>query len=225
MRTVKHVVALLLVVSILVPILPISCLAEGVAYAAGQASSWHATSMEWVLAAAEEGDRLQGGEWEYVLLDEGRYAVITGHSGSDAQKLSAPAMLGGADVVGLAAGALADHTALESLALPGNLMAIGGGAIPGGVVVEGYNASYAQDWARSNRYAFRSLSQWDFMDGVVDYADIRGDAFVRVSRSEVRLRALEASRLQAGSLFFLLDPDNPYQVSYYKVDSVAEVPL
>ena len=103
------------------------------------------------------------------------------------------------------------------LRLPGNLMAIGDGAIPRGVVVEGYNASYAQDWARSSRYAFCSLSQWDFMDGVVDYADIRVDAFVRVSQSEVRLRALEASRLRVGSLFFLLDPDNPYQVSYYKL--------
>lgn len=119
MRTVKHVVALLFVVSILVPILPISCLAEGVAYAAGQVSSWHAAIMEWVLTAVEGSSRLQGGEWEYVLLEEGRYAVITGHSGREAQKLSAPAMLGGADVVGLAAGALADHAALESLALAG----------------------------------------------------------------------------------------------------------
>ena len=225
MKNAKITVALTLILCLMVQIMPMNVLAEGAAYAASLLQRGEtAPEMDRVLqAAAEAGETRQNDEWTWLLLADRNLAVITGHRGTDARQLTVPVRLGGADVVGLAAEALADHAALEVLALPGNLRAVGERAIPPGVVVEGYNASYAQSWAEQRRYAFRNRSEWDFMQGVVDFADISTDAFVRVSQYEVRLRSLEAERLHTGSHFFLLDPNNLYQVSYYTVETMSDV--
>lgn len=162
------------------------------------------------------------GEWVYAVIAPENYAVILAHTNPSVRTLSVPDRLGNADVVALAQGALEDHKALESLSLPGNVNAVGEGAIPAGTLVRGYHGTYAHGYALENGYAFQSLSEFDLADGVIDYGDIRTDAFVRHSAHSLTLRKLEASRLQPGSVFFLVDPNNAYQISYYRVVSMTE---
>ncbi len=225
MHAVKSMIAMLLVVCIVTGILPVEVFRAAVAYAQ-EIQSYEPGDFSAVLAAAKErkegGGASTQGEWQYVVLPEYNYAVITGHTNASAEDLTVPDMLGGADVVGIAEGALADHASLISLMLPGNLYAIADNALPQGIIIKGYNASYAQTYASRNAYAFERVAEFDFRGGVVDYADIRTENFVRVSQYEVRLRALEAERLAVGKRFFLIDPNNAYAVSFYQVAAISD---
>ena len=162
------------------------------------------------------------GEWIYAVIQPENYAVILAHLNTGAKTLRVPDRIGGADVVAIADGALQDHHVLESVTLPGNLNAIGDDAIPAGTLLRGYHGTYAQKYALKSGHAFQNLSEFDFADGVIDYADIRVDAFTRHSANSLTLRKLEASRLTQGSVFFLVDPENAYQISYYRVASMTD---
>lgn len=172
------------------------------------------------LKAAETYAAADDGEWQYVVLPEENFAVITGHRDQGDGQLDIPAVLGGADVVAVLDGAFGGHDALCSVTMTGNIYYAGENAIPSGVTVRGYRGSYAEKWAADHRHAFENLSKLDFVDGVVDCSDIDPENFVRHDEKRIDLRALEACRLKAGSVFFLLDPLNQYAVSYYKVESM-----
>ena len=171
---------------------------------------------------AQEVEALREGDWLYAVVEPEHYAVVLGHADASAQELTVPAVLGGADVVAVAQEALSGHKALESISLPGNVNAVGQRGIPAGTLVRGYHGTYAQTYALGNGHAFQSLSEYDFARGVIDYADVRREAFVRHSAYSLSLRALEAARLRVGSVFFLIDPDNAYQISYYRVLALEE---
>ncbi len=231
-RFLKVTLSLLLAFCCILQVSPVNLLSQNAALAesepAAQANNADggqppaASDFSWALAAVAGQETLTEGEWRYALLPEYGYAVVTGHADTTAVSLTVPKTLGGADVVALATGALGDHQRLESLSMPGNLNAVSEDAIPRGTTLLGYSGSYAQRFARDTGYAFTSLSEYDFVDGVVDYADIAPAAFERVSQYEVRLRALEAARLTVGTTFFLIDLNNPYQISYYSVASMRE---
>ncbi len=215
----KKLTSLLMVLTLLTSYLPAEMMRSAYAELAAQSRAVYGDPMDWVLSA--QGEARTSGEWSYYVIQPQQYAVITGHADASAQTLSVPAVLDGADVVGLAGGALADHSSLESLRLPGNVNALASDALPRGVTILGYNATYAQRFAQSAGYPFQSLSTYDFLTGVVDYADVATHAFQRISAHEMRMRELEAARLDVGSRFFLIDPANPYQVSYYRVTTIS----
>ena len=170
----------------------------------------------------EKGNELKEGPWRYVVTEDGAWAIVTGHGDTSARKMAVPQTLGGADVVALAAEALADHDALEQLDLPGNVNAIADNAIPLGTTLRCYNGSFTQSYASEGKYPFQSLSRWDFVTGIVDFGDIQVGQFIRYSQYSLLLRNLEAMRLTVGSQFFLLDPENLYQISYYKAEAIED---
>lgn len=174
------------------------------------------------LAQSGEYSAADDGEWQYVVLPEENYAVITGHTDHGSEQVDIPAELGGADVVALLDDVFSGHEVLCSVTMTGNIYYAGADTLPRGVTVRGYHGSYAEKWAMDHRHAFENLSQMDFVDGVVDCSDISEYHFTRYDQTHVDMRALEARRLQKGSVFFLLDPYNPYAVSYYKVETIGE---
>ena len=170
---------------------------------------------------AGKGETADDGEWQYVILPESGYAVITGHRDHGTARVNLPAVLGGADVVAALSGTFAGHAALEDVQFSANMYYADSDTLPRGVGVRGYHGSYAQYWAEKNRHAFENLSEYDFVTGVADLTDIDVNHVERISASEVRMRELEASRLRVGSVFFWIDPDQPYTVSYYRVTGIA----
>ncbi|MBR1685767.1 MAG: leucine-rich repeat protein [Clostridia bacterium] len=157
------------------------------------------------------------GEWQYLVLPEYGYAVITGHTDQGTQAVTVPDVLGGADVVAMLENVFAGHSRLCDVTFSTNLYAVAEGALPRGVTVNGYHGSYAQRWATQYGHPFANLSALDFVAGVIDCSDMDSSHFVRKSSTEVTMRSLEASRLQVGSVFFLPDPDDLYAVAYYRV--------
>jgi len=222
-RTVRMLTMLLLVACFAAGAVPVEAIRAAVVLAES-AVSGGADGFGWTLEAAKKlaGDGvLSEGEWQYVLLPEQNYAVVVGHLQAGAADVTVPDRLGGADVVAIAGGTFDGHGKLMSVMLPGNVYAIEKGAFPRGVTLRGYNASYAQTYAVREGFAFEREAEFDFYSEVIDYADIREENFVRVSQYEVRMRALEAERLSVGRMFFLIDPANPYSVSYYTVASMT----
>lgn len=216
-----------LVLCILVPTLPLEW-SQGVLASAGARAEAASAARQVERSFMELADQaqhmepLEDGAWRYAVIQPENYAVVLGHADPSARELTVPDRLGGADVVALAAGALADHAGLTSISLPGNVNAVAKGAIPAGALVRGYHGTYTHTYALENGYAFQSRSEYDFAQGVIDYADVRTDAFVRHSAYSLSLRKLEAARLREGSVFFLVDPNNAYQISYYRVLSLQE---
>ena len=172
---------------------------------------------------AAQGQTRSEGNWQYVAIPDTDYAAVVGYADTSATTLEMPDMLGGLDVVAVAPGALADVSFLEKITVPGNVRAIGDAAFARGTSIKAVNAAYALGWATENKYPSVNASEFQFREGVVDLSDIRTDNFVRISATEVWLRALEASRLQKGSFFFLADPNNLYQISFYKVTAVTDM--
>ena len=233
-RTIQTILAILLTFSILTGMLPeslfpylatLSAVAEeeerGRQLAAQVYTCLNDTFTSFCASVGTE-EELSDGLWRYRVDGKTQWAVITGHDDPSAVFLSVPKQLGGADVVALADGALADHRSLTVLDLPGNLNAFGKDAVPQGTTLRGYNASFAQYYADQAGYPFESLSKYDFMPGVVDFGDISTGEFTRYSQKRLSLRKLEAMRLADGSRFFLIDPLNPYQISYYQVERIDE---
>lgn len=222
----KTFLVITLMVALVMGILPVQAL-QLASVSAEQTEHVTLDDLSWTLEEAkvlsDAGNVLSSGEWQYVLLPDAGYAVITGHTGTQSVTLSVPDTLGGADVVALAAGALADHTVLESIALHGNVFVVGDRAIPRGVTIRGLNASYAQTYASKKGYAFEREAEFDLRSGVVDLADVRAQNITRVSQYEVEIRALEARRLSVGKHFFYIDPNNAYQVSFYTVSAMSDM--
>ena len=221
----KVLVAVILCLSMVLGILPVQLIGEDVAKAAEMLNApavAEVSGFQELLEQLEGGERRSAGEWQYVLFAKGRYAIITGHLDPSVTETEVPDQLGGADVVGIADGSFAGHDALSSVTIPGNVFAMGKNAIPSGVAVCAVNASYAQTWARKNGHAFRNTSRFELRPGVVDLSGTRAENFIRVSAQEMKLRELEAKRLMTGTRFFLLDPSNLYQISYYQAESISE---
>lgn len=235
----KSIVALLLVICISTGLIPPEGLAllranaqaqEQIALQSREAEALMARSELTFSEAASLAQQILGaqgpqsdGEWEYVLLPDYGYAVVTGHRDAGRAQIDIPAVLGGMDVVALLTGVFDDHPALMSVTMAHNIYYAAPGALPRGVTVRGYHGSYASKWAGENLCAFENLSELDFVPGVVDCSDIDPAHFVRHSQNSVTLRALEATRLAVGSVFFLADPDNLYTVSFYRVTAVGAV--
>lgn len=234
-RMVRHLVAVLLIVSVLTGMLPAEVIGEklGILYARAAAEAEQSSAAAAVIDAnsdrfatcAEQArgitDVRQEGEWRYVVLPDTGYAVIVGHTDQGSARVDLPAVLGGADVVAVLGGTFAGHTALREVTFSANVYYADKDALPRGVSVRGYWGSYAQRWAADNRRSFENLSEWDFVAGVVDFSDIDQANFTRHSAEQVTLRELEASRLQEGSVFFLMDPANQYAISFYEVKEIS----
>ena len=225
MKTFKRIIAVVLLASLLAGFIPVDATPK--AYAeTPDASVVKAEGFdaypETAAELAAQGKTLEEGGWQYVALPGTDYAAVVGYAGEASAELSMPDVLGGLDVVAVAPGALSAQKQVETLYIPGNVRAIGAAALPRGAAVKAMNASYASFWAAENGYAFVNASTYDFREGVVDLSDVRVENFVRVSANEVWLRPLEATRLKVGSFFFLIDPDNAYQISYYKVTGTAQ---
>jgi len=238
-RMLKSAVSLMLVICFVTGMFPAQPLGQAFAAARARAQEADAQadaaaqtldglSFSFEEAAALAAARLEGeapleeGPWRYVLLKERNFAVIVGHANGGQTHIDIPHVLGGADVVALLSDVFAGHDALMSVTMDGNVYYAAPDALPRGVTVHGYNGSYAQRFAAKNRHAFENLSQLDFVAGVVDCSDVDEAYFTRHSESRVTLRALEAGRLEAGSVFFLADPANLYAISFYQVTSVGE---
>ncbi len=222
MKKLRSLIALILCTSMVLGILPVNLIGEDIARAAVAVSPAEYPEFRELLEQPEAGEKGESGEWQYRLYEKGRYAVITGHTDLQAQEIRIPDQLEGADVVAVADDAFAGHDALVSVTLPVNIYAMGSRAIPRGVAVCAANASYGQTWARQNGRAFRNTSELEFRSGVIDLAETRPENFVRFSSEEIMLRELEAKRLQEGDLFFLPDPSNLYQISYYRAEEISE---
>ena len=222
MKTLRSLIALILCISMVLGILPVNMIGEDIARAAVAVSPAEYPEFQELLEQPEAGQAGESGEWQYRLYEKGRYAVITGHTDLQAQDIRIPDQVDGADVVAVADDAFAGHDALVSVTLPVNIYAMGPRAIPRGVAVCAANASYGQTWARQNGRAFRNTSELEFRSGVIDLAETRPENFVRFSSEEIMLRELEAKRLQEGDLFFLPDPSNLYQISYYRAEHISE---
>ena len=93
-----------------------------------------------VLTEAEtlkgQGQAPDEGGWEYVLIRDGQYAVVTGYTGGAADKMQIPELLGGADVVGVAKDALGALRGVREIAVSGNVLAMGENALPRASVVK-----------------------------------------------------------------------------------------
>lgn len=222
----RSLITVLLAFCMLLQVFPTSLLETALA-AEGNveaADTERAFSQVAALAAvsAKAGDIHDEGPWQYVLIRDQNYAVITGHIDQGSDLIDIPARLGGADVVALLGGVFAGHDSLQQVSFPVNLYYAAVDALPRGVTVWGYHGNYGQRWAASYRHAFRDMSELYFVQGVIDMTGIEKTNFVRVSASLIRMRSLEAARLQTGTVFFLIDPSNPYQVSYYQVKQIEE---
>ena len=228
MRNWKKIVAFLLIACVVTGALPMGTFGEWILAARAEAEAASPVNQDAFTALLQqaeerkETDSFSDGPWQYVLIKEKNYAVVTGYRGEPDQALSVPDRLGGADTVGIAAAALSALKGVSVVEIPGNVLAIGAGALPRGAKVRSVHASYAHSWAQKNGHAFQPASDFDFCDGVVDLSDIRPENFLRVSAGEVRLRELEASRLAVGKRFFLPDPDDLYQIAYYEAASISE---
>ncbi len=229
MKTLRSAVSVLLVLTMALGLVPegLSSLIQTKVFAETQVySAVDQSDMQSVLTDAEkavrEGLDLTDGSWRYIVLPSNGWVVITGYTGIAPGVLTVPDQLEGYDVVGIAESALLGNDTAQTVEIPGNVMAMGKDALPSGCVVSALSGSYAQDWAKRNRHAFQSASEMDFCTGVIDLSDVRTENFIRVSATEVRLRELEARRLAENKLFFLADPNNLYQISYYRVIAVSK---
>ena len=227
MKNVQRVISLLLMLSMLVGFFPSDTLRATARAEAPDPTIVEAKSFsdmpEQAAELAGQGAALTENGWRYVPIPDTDYAAVMGYTDTSASVLEMPDVLGGLDVVAVAPGALADVSRLEKITVPGNVRAIGDGAFARGTSVEAVNASYAAGWATENHYPYMNASELEFREGVVDLSDIRTDNFVRLSETEVWLRSLEATRLKKGSFFFLVDPANAYQISYYKVTAITDM--
>ena len=226
-RTFRTVTALMLVLSLLLGLAPAETIGALASSALAETSIQEATTPSELSGALTEardlmagGGSRASGYWQYVVLSQSNYAVITGYTGSLTSSLKMPDLLDGYDVVGVLSEALYSLRGLRDIEIPGNILTMGAKALPVGCTVKATSGSYAQAWAKKNGHAFSTTSAYQFVPGVVDFTGIREENFNRVDANEVWLRSLEALRLSAGSLFFLLDPANMYQISYYRVTSI-----
>ena len=230
-RSILKVIALALCLTLLAPVLPLDAVGAGFLQVRALASSLFPSASQQsadLLSQADalekEGKETVSGVWRYVVLPEGNQAVVTGYDGPDAETLDVPSILDDLDVVGLTAGALSGVQGLRQVTLPLQILAIGANALPRGAVVRSNSGVYVQTWAQRNGYAFSSSSSYDFVRGVVDLTGTLPEHFVRVSSEEIWLRPLEAAQVSVGTRFFLLDPGNLYQISYYEAVEFSEAP-
>ncbi|MBQ9288624.1 MAG: leucine-rich repeat protein [Clostridia bacterium] len=230
-RSMLKVIALALCLTLLAPVLPLEAVGAGFLQVRALASSLFPSASQQsadLLSQAEalekEGKESVSGVWRYVALLEENQAVVTGYDGPDAEALDVPSTLDDLDVVGLTAGALSGVQGLRQVTLPLQILAIGANALPRGAVVRSNSGVYVQKWAQRNGYAFSSSSSYDFVRGVVDLTGTLPEHFVRVSSEEIWLRPLEAAQVSVGTRFFLLDPGNLYQISYYEAVELSEAP-
>ncbi len=221
----RSIVAVFLCLSMVLGVLPTDLIGEDIAQAAAAAATVSYTEdpeFRELLERAEEGEERTSGEWRYRLFNRENYAVVTGHTNLTAQEINVPDLLEGADVVAIADNTFAGHENLVSVKIPVNVYAMGTKAIPRGTAVCAANASYGQKWAQRNGRAFRNISELPFRNEVIDLAETRPENFIRFSREEIMLRELEARRLKEGDRFFLPDPGNIYQISYYRAEEISK---
>jgi len=152
------------------------------------------------LPPEEEG--LLDGNWRY-RIDENGYAVILGYLDSSASFLRIPDSLGGCFVVGIDDNALQAVSALTRVRVHGNITNIGSEAFPENVEIEAYHGAYALTYALDNGLDSNDLSEFYFIDGVVDYSDIQSGRYAFAGDTTIRMKPLEASRLSIGSVFYL----------------------
>ena len=226
-RGILKVVAFTLCVTILTGILPLGIVRDSILLMGARAeSSGQRQDYSEILDQAAEliGQEAEStsGDWRYVRLQKESWAVITGYDGTVQEEISVPAVLDGLDVVGLTDGVFGTMKGIRQVNLPVNVLAMGKNALPAGATVRANSGVYAQTWARKNGHAFSNASSMDFVTGVVDLSGIAEENFVRISAEEVWLRSLEARQIAVGTLFFLPDPGNLYQISYYQATDMSE---
>ena len=223
-HTLKALVALLLTVCLVTGVLPMELIGDAIALAepVGAAPAANPESGDLLTRAQAQAEEvLTENGWRFVVLQPENWAVVVGYEGAETPAMTVPDVLGGADTVGIAAGALAGLIVPDTITVPGNVTAIGAAAFPTGVTVKAVAGAWALSWAQKNRYPTASASDYDFRNGVIDMTGTRSENFRRISEHEVWLRPLEAARLTKGSLFFLMDPANQYQISYYRVTDMS----
>ena len=226
-RFIRNMLAVILCLSLVTGILPMQQIGKDLALAAEillpQSELLEgAAEFQNLLEEIDQRSVKTSGVWKYVLFQEKGYAVITAHLDSGITKVEVPDQIGGADVVGIADDSFAGHDRLNVVTVPGNVVIMGKTAIPQGTAVSAVNGSYAQRWAQKNGRGFQNASAFEFRNDVVDLTGTRSENFLRVSENEIKLRSLEARRISIGKKFFLLDPANPYQISYYQVESISD---
>jgi uncharacterized repeat protein (TIGR02543 family) len=149
-----------------------------------------------------EDEGLLDGNWRY-RIDENGYAFILGYLDSNVSFLRIPDLLGGCFVVGIDDNALKTVSALTRIRIHGNITNIGSEAFPENVEIEAYHGAYALTYALDNGFESNDLSEFYFIDGVVDYSDIQSGRYAFAGDTTIRMKPLEASRLSIGSVFYL----------------------
>lgn len=166
------------------------------------------------LSASETGDESAEGEWRYALRESDGYAVITGYDGPGGD-VTIPTELGGAYVVGIADGALAD-VSLQSVKIHGNILLIGEDAF--GVqkpLVRALNGSYALYYADRHGLEYTTGRDYTLVPGVVDFTDSEAGSLQPCGDNYVWIAEPEAMRLREGSVFYFEDARG--LIFYYRV--------
>jgi len=132
-RIFRMITALLLAVCLVSGMLPEGLTTADAAAVSSAGKTPEAFSDALSLAEAEkdQGHALDEGGWEYVTVKDGQYAVVTGYTGTAGEKMQIPDLLGGADVIGVAGGALYAVSGVREIEIPGNVMTMGAKALPG----------------------------------------------------------------------------------------------
>lgn len=140
----------------------------------------------------------------YRILKNSGYAIITGYAGRAPSEIKIPIELGGADVAAIDKGAFSGQP-ITRAEIPGNVIYISDGAFDRNPVttILGYNGTEALSYAKREGFLSKNLSKLYFTDGVIDFSDIKPNGYKYLSKSALRMGALESARLSVGDIFFL----------------------
>ena len=148
MKSIRKFIALLLVAALFAGFMPAEELGAAMAETIPASLDGAVDSRAFVGLPNAALQMAQGGEsrltrdgWRYVRFPDTGYAAIVGYEGETTDTLSLPDMLGGADVVAVAPGALAALKGVRTVDVPGNVRAIGDHALPRGATVRALSGS------------------------------------------------------------------------------------
>ena len=153
------------------------------------------------------------GDWIY-RLDENGWAYLTGCQNNTAEKLRVPGELEGHPVAGLDAGVFSDISGLRIVTLPAGIFQIDDKAFAGleeQLTIQGYHGTAALQFASGHGLVTRSLSVLYFHDDVIDFTNVRKNAY-QISGSTVTFPGPEGHSIKKGCLFFLPTTEDAYRV-------------
>ena len=141
--------------------------------------------------------------WSYTLSED-QEATITGYHDLSVKYLTVPETVDGYNVTAIGKESLTELSSLCAVTIPAQVAVVEEGAIPATAAISSYEGTAAETYARGHGLTFRSLSEYDLRDGILDLSEVPSGN-IDVSETRITITGPWTKQLKNGSILYHKD--------------------